>query len=444
MKNSALLSENKAKEIVDKVLSDSLKQGASSAEVSLVAGKGFQLGVRAKKIETLEFLHDTDLSLTIYCGQRSGTVSTSNLNSASLQEAVKKAISIASYIEEDPFAGLPDAKLMANKLIDCDLYHPWEITPNQAAELSIACEDVACQQAGITQCEEVSFNTSLAQVVYGNTRGFVGSYRESSHSLVCSLIAGKDSEMQRDYDYTVARDHLDLLNVKSLALNAAKKTKDRLGARKVKTQKCPVVFLAPQAKGLLGSFLSAISGGNLYRKTSFLLDSLDKKIFPDFFNLVQKPHIAKGMGSLPFDSEGVATTDRVFVENGVLRSYLLSSYGGRRLGLSTTGNCGGVQNLLVGHSDIDLFELLKKMGTGVLVTGLMGQGVNLTTGDYSRGAHGFWVENGEIVYPVEEITVAGNLADMFSQIVCVANDVDRRSRVQSGSILLESMMVAGS
>ena len=443
MKNTFSLSESQANEIVQSVLVDASKQGASAAEVNVSSSQGFELAVRSRAIDTLEFIQDAQLNLTVYCGQKSGSVSTSSLTKASLKAVVKKALIIARYVEKDPCSGLADADCMAINYVDCDLYHPWSIRPSEAIRLSLECEAIACQGKNIHQCEEVSFNTMEDQITYGNTHNFIGSYKKTHHSMTCSLIAKEQEQMKSDYEYTLARDSTQLAGVKNLALNAVKKTQDRLGARKIKTQKCPVVFLAPQARGILGSFLSAISGGNLYRKTSFLVDCLDKKIFPSFISLVQKPHIAKALGSLPFDSEGVATLEKIFVEDGYLKSYLLNSYSARRLGMQTTGNCGGVQNLLIDAGKHDLHALLKKMNKGLLITGLMGQGVNLTTGDYSRGAHGFWVDEGEIQFPVEGVTVAGNLADMFKQMVCVGNDVDCRGRIQTGSILLESMMVAG-
>jgi len=333
---------------------------------------------------------------------------------------------------------------LAKNYPDCDLYHPWDISPADAIQLAMTCEKKAvAADARIINSEGASVSTTISNGVYANTLGFVGHYLLSEHALSCSVVARDQDQMQRDDEYTIARNAKDLTSVDEIAKRAAEKTVMRLGARRIKTQSCPVIFNAPIAKSLLGAFVQAISGGSLYRQSSFLLNAMGKQIFPSFVNVNQQPHLLSAMGSRPFDHDGVATVDQHYIEEGVLSRYVLSSYSARKLGLKTTGNAGGVFNLSIQHADVTLHELMQEMGTGLLVTELMGQGTNIVTGDYSRGAAGFWIEQGKIQFPVEEITIAGNLKNMFAGIVSIANDVDMRSAIRTGSILIDRMMIAG-
>jgi PmbA protein len=357
---------------------------------------------------------------------------------------VKAAVTIAKYTAEDEFAGLPEPELLARDVPDLDLYHPWELTADEAVELARACESAALAvDKRINNSEGGSVSTQESTFVYGNSLGFIGGYPTSRQGISCAVIAESDAGMQRDYWYTSARAQADLDTPEKVGRTAGERTLRRLDARKLKTTQVPVIFEAPIATGLIASFVSAVSGGNLYRKTSFLLDSIGKEIFAPLVQIRELPHLAKGLASAPFDNEGVATIDRDVVKNGAVQGYFLSSYSARKLGMASTGNAGGNHNLIVESGDLDLAGLLQKMATGLLVTELLGQGMNPVTGDYSRGAAGFWVENGVIQYPVEEITIAGNLKDMFKQIVAIGNDVLVRGSRQCGSILIEKMTVAG-
>jgi len=426
------------------VLQQAKQRGASQAEVAVSMENGYTVTSRLKAVETLEQHQGQSLDVTVFFGQRTASASSSDLQADAIAAAVTKACNIAKFTQEDDCAGLADKALLAFDYPQLDLYHPWAMPPKKAMDVAIACESKAlATDKRLTNSEGVTVSSHENYFIYANSDGFVGGFPTSRHSMSCSLIAKQGDDMQRDYDYTTARDATLLMSIDALAERAAKQTVERLGARSLPTQKVPVIFAARLSAGLLGSFISAISGGNLYRQASFLVDHLHKPVFGAKINIDERPHLAKGMHSAPFDSEGVATKARDIVTDGVLQSYVLSSYSARKLNLQTTGNAGGVNNVFISTDDIDLTGLLKKMGTGLLVTELIGHGINIVTGDYSRGAFGFWVENGEIQYPVQQITIAGNLKEMFLNVVAVANDVDSRHNIQSGSILLEQMTVAG-
>ncbi len=430
--------------LVQTILAEAKTQGASSAEVSVSQGVGFSTTVRLGTVETVEHHRDKGIGITVYFGQQKGSATTSDATPEAVKAVVSAACRIARLSTGDPYAGLADADLLAKTYPDLDLYHPWYLEPEQAIALAQECEDQARGlDKRIVNSEGASISTYQSVGVYGNSNGFIGSYPASRHSLNCTLVAQDAKGMQRDGYYTVARDANDLESVNLVAKEAATRTVKRLGSLRLKTCTVPVIFQAEIARGLIGSFLGAISGGNLYRKASFMVDHLGKQVFSPFITISERPHLLKGLGSAPFDAEGVATHDRDIVLDGVLQGYLLGSYSARKLGMKTTGNSGGAHNILLKTSDFDLSALLKQMDTGLLVTEVMGQGINLVTGDYSRGASGFWVEKGELQYPVEEITIAGNLQEMYQQIVAIASDIDRRGSIHTGSILVEKMMVAG-
>lgn len=418
--------------------------GATAAEAEVSEGSGLSLSVRHGEIETIEHNRDKGLGVTVYVGQRRGHASTSDFSDDALARAVDKAISIARYTAEDDCAGLADPEQLARDLPDLDLYHPWSIEVDAAAELARACEAAALAvDPRITNSEGGSLSSQSSQFVYANSLGFSGGYPTSRQSLSCAVIAEDNDAMQRDYWYTTARAAADLDSPDRVGRRAGERTVRRLNGRRLSTRQCPVLYEAPIATGLIASFVSAISGGHLYRKSSFLLDSLGSQVFPGFFQLQERPFLARGLASSPFDSEGVATRERDVVADGVVQGYFLGSYSARKLGMKSTGNAGGNHNLIVPSTGEDFPALLKRMGSGLLVTELLGHGLNMVTGDYSRGAAGFWVENGEIAYPVEEITVAGNLRDMFAGIVAIGDDVETRGSRRVGSILIERMTVAG-
>lgn len=430
-------------QLAQDVLALAKKHGATSSEVHLSSETGFTVTSRLAKVEALEHHNDLGADITVYIGNKTGAVSTDDLTPGALDKVVAKACTIASFTTEDPCAGLADKALMAKQVPDLDLYHPWNITPQQALQRAIECESHALEMdKRIKNSDGAQLTTVQRGFVYANSHGFNGSYQTTSHSMNCVLIAG-NGQMQRDYDYTVARDQANLIDVKTLAQAAVKRTVDRLDPKPLKTCTVPVIFEARLASGLIGKLLSAIYGSSQYRKSSFLLDMLGKKVCADHVNIYQRPHLKGELGSAPFDDEGLATMDRDFVRDGILQSYIMGAYSARKLGLQPTGNAGGTQNVMLDHHNLDLDGLLKQMQRGLLITEMMGQGVNLVTGDYSRGAFGYWVENGEIQHPVTGITVAGNLKDMLQQIVAVGSDVDHRSSIKTGSILIEKMTVAG-
>ncbi|VAX11204.1 TldE protein, part of TldE/TldD proteolytic complex [hydrothermal vent metagenome] len=437
--------ECKLEQMVSDLLAEAKRQGASAAEAGVSSDAGLSLTVRMGDVETIEHTRDNGLGITVYFGQRKGTASTSDLNSEAVRDTVKAACNIANYTTEDDCSGLADADLMATDIPDLDLYHPWDIDVDGAIELGKQCEDAArALDARIVNSEGASLNTHAGLHVYGNSHGFIGGYPSTRHSLSCAVIGQEGESMQRDYWYTVGRAAADLEAAEAVGIKTAQRTLSRLGARKISTCEAPILFQADIATSLLRSFTGAIRGASLYRKSSFLLDHLDKQIFPEFVHIHENPLIPKGLGSASFDSEGVATHAKDLVADGVLKSYLLSSYSARKLGMQTTGNAGGTRNLAIAPGKLDLDALLKQMDTGLLVTEMMGQGVNMVTGDYSRGATGFWVEHGEIQYPVEEITIAGNLKQMFQQLLAVGADEECRGNIRTGSWLIENMTIAGS
>lgn len=419
--------------------------GTSAAEVAISKQQGLSVSSRLKEVETVEFNKDGALGITVYRDGHKGNSSTSDLSPEAIKEAVRAADGIARYTSEDPSAGLADAELMATEFPNLDVYHPRDCSAEELAELAIAAETAAlATDKRITNSDGASANAHSSIKVYGNSHGFLHGYCSSRYSLSCVVIGADDQgDMQRDYDYTVARRFEQLQSAQLIGQSAAHKTVSRLGARKLPTGKLPVIFAADIATGLLGHFVGAISGSSLYRKSSFLQDSLGQTLFPEWFNIHEQPHLLGGLASAMYDSEGVATKDRLIVDNGALQTYLLTSYSARKLGMKNTGHAGGIYNWRVSDSGKNLAQLLQQMGTGLLVTEVMGQGVNSVTGDYSRGAAGFYVENGEIQYPVEEITIASNLKDMYRNIVAVSGDREQRSSINTGAIFIEQMKIAG-
>ena len=418
--------------------------GASAADTEISEAQGQTVAVRKGEIETIEYNRDKGMGVTVYLGRRKGHASTSDLTPAAIKATVEKAATIARYTAEDEAAGLADAAWLAQEQPDLDLYHPWDIGVDEAAERARACEAAAfVVDKRIENSEGASLSTHSSHFVYANTLGFLGGYASSRHSLSVAVIGAEKGLMQRDYWYTTARRADELEAAEKVGRIAGERTVRRLSGRKLTTRQCPVIFEAPIAGGLIGSFVGAVSGGNLYRRSSFLLDSLGKEIFAPHVQLREDPFIPRGLGSSPFDSEGVRVAARDVVKDGVVQGYFLSTYSARKLGMQSTGNAGGNHNLLLQPGDKDLAGLLREMGSGLLVTELLGHGANMVTGDYSRGAAGYWVEGGEIQYPVEEITIAGNLKDMFRNIVAIGTDVDRRGSRQTGSVLVGHMTVAG-
>ncbi|ENM5881637.1 metalloprotease PmbA [Vibrio metoecus] len=418
---------------------------SDAAEVAITKSTGLSVSTRMCEVENVEFNSDGALGITVYRGQRKGSASTSDLSEKAIQQTVLAALDIAQYTSEDPYAGPAPKELMVQDIPDLDLFHPDEPNPDVAAQIAIAAERAALGYSKkIKQSDGGSYDSHYGIRVYGNSHGLLASYASSRHSISCSVIGeGRNGEMERDYSYTVARHRDDLWTPESVGLQAAENTVSRLDPQKLKTGQFPVMFAADVATGLIGHLVMAISGGNLYRKSSFLLDHLGKTILPTWFNISERPHVMRGLASSPFDSEGVRTQDLEIITDGVLATYLLTSYAARKMNMTPTGHAGGIHNWYVKSTSQNYPQMLKELGTGLLVTEVMGQGVNVVTGDYSRGAAGFWVENGEIKYPVSEITIAGNLKQMLQQIVAVGSDVETRSQIQTGSILIESMKVAG-
>ncbi|NOH30138.1 metalloprotease PmbA [Vibrio mediterranei] len=424
---------------------DMASVNSDAAEVAITKSTGLSVSTRMCEVENVEFNSDGALGITVYRGQRKGSASTSDLSEKAIAQTVAAALDIAQYTSEDPFAGPAPKELLVTNIPDLDLFHPDEPNPDVAAQKAIAAEKAALAYSDkIKHSDGASYDSHYGVKVYGNSHGLLAGYASSRHSISCSVIGqGQNGDMERDYSYTLARHRDDLWTPELVGEKAAIKTVERLDPRKVKTGQYPVLFANDVATGLMGHLVMGISGGNLYRKSSFLLDKLGEQILPDWFAIEEKPHLLKGLASSPFDNEGVATQDLDIITDGKLATYLLTSYAARKLNMTPTGHAGGIHNWFVKSTGQDFDAMLKTLGTGLLVTEVMGQGVNIVTGDYSRGAAGFWVENGEIQYPVSEITVAGNLAQMFKQIVAVGSDVETRSQIQTGSILLESMKVAG-
>lgn len=430
--------------IIETVLTQSRQLGASAAEADIGAGAGLSANVRKGEIDKLEYERDKGLSITVYIDGQKGNASTSDFSETALTESVKAAISIAQYASRDECAGLADAELMAKECPDLDLYHPWSISPEAAIDLAIECEQAAFDyDKRISNSDGSVVSTYSGINLYGNSNGFINGWNWSSHTIDCTVIAEDKNGMQRDGWYSKTRDFNDLQSIKEISQEAARRTVSRLGSRKLSTRQVPVIFEAPVASGLFSAFITAIAGGSLYRRASFLLDKKGEQVFADHINIREQPHIKKALGSAPFDNDGVATKERDIVKDGILQDYVLSAYSARKLGLQTTGNAGGVHNLVIEPGQNNLEKMIKELNTGLLITDMIGFGVNQVTGDYSRGASGFWVENGEIAYPVEEITVAGNLIDMYKKIVSIGNDIDPRGNVLTGSVMIDAMTVAG-
>lgn len=446
--SSFTYNQDQLKQIAEDVLRFARNKGATDTAVEVSEGWGLSVGVRRGKIETIEQNKDKGIAVTVFIGQRRGNASTSDFSSAALEATVEAAYNIARFTAPDDCAGLPDADTLEKQPQELKLFHPWKINADEALHLAKRCEAAAFEvDTHITNSEGAGIHAHQSHFVAGNSIGFLAGYASSRHSISVAPIAGRGAHMQRDHWYSSARNPKKLAPPEAVGRYAAERALARLHARKLTTRQCPVLFEAPLAIGLVGALVQTISGGALYRKSSFMVDSLGKTIFPAHIQLAEDPHIIGAIGSSPFDGEGVQTHKRDVVKNGVLQGYFLSTYSARKLGMKTTGNAGGSHNLfftseLTKPSD-DFAAMLKKLGTGLLVTELMGQGVNYMTGDYSRGASGFWVEKGVIQYPVEEITIAGNLSEMFQQIVAVGADTITRGTKQTGSILIENMMVAG-
>lgn len=426
-----------------RVLAEAERQGATAAEVGISAGQGLSVTVRLGDIETLEFHRDRAVSVTLFVGQRKGSASSSDDSEDSIRETVAAALAIAQQTGEDPHSGLAEPALLAQDIPDLDLCHVWPLTPAEAIEQAQQCEAAGRTDARIVNSEGASVSSSVSVRVYANSNGFLGAYAGSHHSRSCVLVAEQDGAMQRDYWYDSQRDPSALTAPVEVGQRAASRTLARLGATRPDTGEYQVLFAPEVARGLIGHFTSAISGGALYRKASFLRDRLNSQVFPEWVTIAEQPRLRGGTASAPFDSDGIATRDQAFVEQGMLVRYALGLYAARRLGLAPTGNGGGVRNLRITHGEEDQAALCRRMGNGILITEVMGQGVNLVTGDYSRGASGFRVENGEITEPLEEFTIAGHLGEMFASLVASGSDVDRRSHIHCGSLLLAPLKVAG-
>ncbi len=433
--------------VAEAVLAAARAGGATAAETEVSQAVGQSVTVRKGEVETIAYNRDKGIGVTVLIGQSRGHASTGDFAPEAVRATVAKALSIARYTAEDPAAGLADPDRLARVFPDLDLYHPWDLTVEAAIAMGREAEAAALAvDRRLTNTEGSTVARNESEFVYANTLGFRGGYRTSRHHIDCSVIGAPEDDsgaMQRDYWFTAARAAGDLEDAARVGRIAGERTARRLGARRLATLECPVLFEAPEAADLIGIFVGAVSGGSLYRKASFLLDSLGQRVFAPRVSIREEPHLPRGRGSAPFDNEGVATTPRDVVRDGVVLGYFLGSYSARKLGMATTGNAGGSHNLVVAHGDDDLPALLRRMGRGLLVTEQLGQGVNPVTGDFSRGAAGFWIEGGEIAYPVEEVTIAGNLKDMYRDIVAIGCDVDRRSSRHTGSILVGRMTVAG-
>lgn len=436
--------EQELRQAVSFAVALATKAGAS-AEVAVTKVSGLSVSARLQEIENVEFTNDGALGISVYMGQQKGNASTSDLSESAIKNAVEAALAIAKYTSPDDCTGLADKDLMAFDAPDLELYHAADVDVDKATELALQAEKAALEaDERIINSNGASFNSHTGVKVYGNSHGMLQSYLSSRYSLSCSVIGGVEAALENDYEYTISREFDKLQSPIWVGENCAKKVVSRLNPQKLSTREVPVIFLNDVATGLISHFAAAISGGSLYRKSSFLLDHLGKQVLPDWFNISERPHLLRRLASTPFDSEGVRTQDREIVEGGILQTYLVTSYSGKKLGIPSTGHAGGIHNWLVKPNLTGgLTALLHQMGTGLLVTDVMGQGVNIVTGDYSRGASGFWVENGEIQYPVAEITIAGQLQDMLKNMVAVADDIEHRSNIQMGSILLDKMKISG-
>ncbi len=438
------LDQKELEDIVSLVLDEAREQGVDQAEAAASHAIGLCATARLGSVESLEYTNDRGVGVTVYKDQKKGSASTSDFSPAALREAVIKACSFAKYTAADEHSGLADKELMARDIPDLDLAHEWKIQSDDAIRIAIDCEDAARGfDSRVTNSEGASVSSSSGVRAYGNTQGFLAGFPTTSHSINCVVIGESNGDMERDYWYSSARDAKDLETPQEIGKTAARRTVQRLGSRKIKTETAPILFAPEVARGFIGHAISAVSGGAQYRKSSFLLNAVDEQIFPDFVQIQERPHIPKALGSTPYDAEGVATRERDLVVDGVLQGYILGSYSARRLGLQTTANAGGAHNLLVPGDSEDMESLIKSMHRGFLVQELIGQGVNAVTGDYSRGAVGHWVENGEISYPVHEITIAGNLKELYQRISAIGNDQDLRSGIRCGSLLVDAMTIAG-
>lgn len=438
-------------EVVASALSNARASGASHAEADASLQRGLTVTVRLGEVDTIEYHRDRGLSLTVYFGKAKGSASTADLRPAAVREIVLKASAIARHTAADECSGLADPEALAREVPDLDLYHPWDLAPEQAVTLARECEAAGLESdARLKNSEGATVTTHSGVRVYGNSHGFLQGFPSTSHSVSCALVAQEGEDMQRDYWYSVARRAQGLEDVAVVGRHAAQRALRRLGARRLRTRRAPVLFAPELARGLFGHFVGAIRGASQYRRSSFLLEAAGTQVFPSFLNIAERPHLLQGLASSPFDAEGVATRDRELVQGGVLQGYVLGSYSARKLGLKTTGNAGGIHNLLVtaqagaaGPNDGSFQQLVQRMGEGLFVTELMGPGVNGVTGDYSRGASGFWIENGAIAYPVHELTIAGNLREMLRGIVAVGTDIDAQGAICTGSLLIEAMTIAG-
>ena len=436
--------QSQLRQLTSDVLKYAREQGASACEADVSERFGQTVTVRRGEVETIEYNRDKSIGVTVYLGRRRGHASTSDFSPQAMRATADAALSIAKFTADDDYAGLADEDLLARDIPDLDLFYPWDLPVERAIEIAQACEGAALAvDKRITNSDGATVSLQQSHFAYGNSLGFLGGYPSSRHWISCAVIAGKGDTMQRDDWYTSARDSSELDAPETVGRTAGERTVRRLGAKKIATTQVPVLFEAPAAASLLGHFTSAVSGGSLYRKSSFLVDSLGTQVFAPLVEISDDPHIRKGVASSPFDAEGVATHRRKVVEGGVVQGYFLGSYSARKLGMKSTGNADGSHNLLLKDTGESLPQLLKKMGRGLLVTEMMGHGINMVTGDYSRGAAGYWIENGAIAYPVQEITIAGNLKDMFRNIVAAGNDIDKRGSKQCGSVLIEQMTIAG-
>ena len=440
----ASLGREDLESIVALALDEARKLGVDQAEVGASQDTGLAATARLGDVENLEYTSDRGIGITVYKQSRKGSASTSDISPGAIREAVAKAASFATVTAPDEYAGLADADLMCQEVRDLDLDHPWDIDAEAAIAMAIESESAGLSlDKRINNSEGATVTTNRGSRAYGNTHGFIGSYSKTSHSITCILLAEADGVMQRDYHYTAARCPDDLESAAETGRIAGLKTVSRLGARKMKTTRAPVLYIPEVARGFIGHSMGALAGGAQYRRASFLLNAAGDSLFPEFVNIQERPHLPRGMASAPYDGEGVATYDRDIVADGVLQGYILSSYSARRLGLTTTANAGGAQNLIVHGGGKDRETLIREMGTGLVVMELIGQGVNGVTGDYSRGAVGHWVENGEIAYPVHEVTIAGNLRELYPRIAAIGDDQDKRGGIQCGSVLVEEMTIAG-
>jgi PmbA protein len=432
------------RELAEQVLAQIKQQGMDSGEVTLSRSQGLSTTVRLGAVETVSYKKDRTMQVTVYHQQRTGSAMTTDFRSDRIQHCVETACRIAEYSEADPCSGLADPDRMATSILDLKLHYPWTLSVEAAVEWASRCEAAArAVDRRIVNSEGATLSTQQEEFIYANTHGFIGGYPSSQYVLNCSVIGQMNESMQGGYDFTRTRNAEQLASPEWVGQQAANKALRRLGACKLSTCDAPVLFSREVAGSLWGHLISAISGSSLYRRASFLVDHLEKSLFPSWVSIVEQPHLIGGLGSAPFDQEGVATCERILVASGILKRYILNSYTARQLGLSTTGNAGGVHNLHITPNAGDQTALLKMMDRGLWVTDFMGQGVNMVTGDYSRGVSGFWVENGEIQFPVEEITIAGNLRDMFQNIIAIGNDTEHRSHILTGSILLDTMTIAG-